>query len=61
MERNVFESDKRAVVYLDLLGYAALAEANPQVFITEQTDRIRRVGPEIWQPNVFYSFIKSLS
>jgi hypothetical protein len=35
VERDVFESDKRAVVYLDLLGFAALVEANPQYFATE--------------------------
>ena len=38
MERDVFESDKRAVVYLDLLGFAALVEANPQYFATELVD-----------------------
>ena len=39
VERDVFESDKRAVVYLDLLGFAALVEANPQYFATEPVDR----------------------
>ena len=38
VERDVFESDKRAVVYLDLLGFAALVEANPQYFATERFD-----------------------
>jgi hypothetical protein len=39
VERDVFESDKRAVVYLDLLGFAALVEANPQYFVAEPDDR----------------------
>jgi hypothetical protein len=38
VERDVFESNKRAVVYLDLLGFAALVEANPQYFATEPFD-----------------------
>lgn len=38
VERDVFESDKRAVVYLDLLGFAALVEANPHYFATEPFD-----------------------
>lgn len=32
MEQNVIESQYRAVVYLDLLGFAALVEATPQFF-----------------------------
>jgi hypothetical protein len=34
MEENVFESHNRAVVYLDLLGFAALVEASPRHFMT---------------------------
>lgn len=46
VERDVFESDKRAVVYLDLLGFAALVEANPQYFATEPFDHPSlRTGP----------------
>lgn len=33
MEENVMESPYRAVVYLDLLGFAALVEENPQYFM----------------------------
>ena len=32
------ESQNRAVVYLDLLGFAALIEANPLHFVTEPVD-----------------------
>jgi hypothetical protein len=38
MERNVFESENRAVVYLDLLGFAALVEASPKHFMTKPSD-----------------------
>lgn len=38
MESNVFESQNRAVIYLDLLGFAALVEANPEHFMTELVD-----------------------
>jgi hypothetical protein len=38
VERDVFESHNRAVVYLDLLGFAALVEANPEHFGTEPLD-----------------------
>ncbi len=34
MEENVFESPNRAVVYLDLLGFAALVEESPRPFLT---------------------------
>ena len=39
VESNVFESENRAVVYLDLLGFAALVEANPRYFVTDPVDR----------------------
>ena len=38
MEQNVFESQNRAVVYLDLLGFAALVEANPEQLATDAID-----------------------
>jgi hypothetical protein len=34
MEENVFESPNRAVVYLDLLGFAALVDESPRPFLT---------------------------
>ena len=34
MEQNVFESPNRAVVYLDLLGFAALVEESSRYFMT---------------------------
>ena len=34
MEENVFESPNRAVVYIDLLGFAALVEESPRPFLT---------------------------
>jgi hypothetical protein len=34
MEENVMESHYRAVVYLDLLGFAALVEESPRHFMT---------------------------
>src|SRR5579859_5677221 len=39
VESHIFESQNRAVVYLDLLGFASLVEANPEHFMTEPADR----------------------
>lgn len=46
MERDVFESDKRAVVYLDLLGFAALVEGNPRFFAVELPFRPNSEGSQ---------------
>ena len=48
MERNVFESENRAVVYLDLLGFAALVEASPKHFMTKPSDI---VSSQTWPSN----------
>jgi hypothetical protein len=48
MERNVFESENRAVVYLDLLGFAALVEASPNHFMTKPSDI---VSSQTWPSN----------
>jgi len=45
MESKVFESQNRAVVYLDLLGFAAMVEANPEHFMTEPVDRPSQTWP----------------
>jgi hypothetical protein len=48
MERDIFESQNRAAVYLDLLGFAALVEANPKHFLTEPADRL---SSQTWPSN----------
>lgn len=45
MEQNVFESRNRAVLYLDLLGFAALVEANPEYSGSELLDICSVVTP----------------
>jgi predicted neutral ceramidase superfamily lipid hydrolase len=39
VERNIMESENRAVLYLDLLGFAALTEENPHYFMSEPVQR----------------------
>jgi hypothetical protein len=63
VEGNVFESQNRAVVYLDLLGFAALVEANPEHFMTEPADRPTwrtwPTNPAAYRLSLFHQVLES--
>jgi hypothetical protein len=56
VERDVFESDKRAVVYFDLLGFAALVENTPHYFMTGSAERPTNAAAQLL--SVFHRIIE---
>ena len=63
VESNVFESQNRAVVYLDLLGFASLVEANPEHFMAEPVDRpisqTWAMNPAEYRLSLFHQVLQS--
>jgi hypothetical protein len=61
VERNVLESENRCVLYLDLLGFAALTEANPHYFMSEPAPSWQTwpTNPAVYRLSVFHQVLES--